>query len=201
MGAARNQARRSPVRTANSLVEGTRHDHPDRARPPRRRRRRTGQQGGATARALLAAGADVRALVRDPDADPARDLRTAGATTVRADLNDPASLRAAFDGVAAVFAMTTFTGDGGLAQETEHGIAITDAAVAAGVPHLVYSSVGGAERHTGIGHFESKRRVEEYLDAAPIATTFVRPAFFMENLAVSDGVLSLPLPGGIPPCR
>jgi uncharacterized protein YbjT (DUF2867 family) len=76
----------------------------------------------------------------------------------------------------------------------------------AGVPHVVYSSVGGAERHTGIPHFDSKRDVEEYLAAKDLPTTFVRPVFFMDNFALfatpamADGtlVVRLPLPPGIP---
>ena len=164
----------------------------------------TGQQGGATARALLAAGAGVRALVRDPEVEAAHALAAEGVTLIRADLENPASLRAAFDGVAGVFAVTTpYTG---LEAETRHGIAIADAAKAAGAPHLVYSSVGGADRKTGIPHFESKRRVEEHLESLQLPTTIIRPVFFMDNFArfagptEEDGVLvvRLPLPAGIP---
>lgn len=162
----------------------------------------TGQQGGATARALLAAGANVRALVRDPDAAAARALAGAGADLVRADLTDPASLAAAFTGVDGVFAMTTSFTPRGTEGETADGVRIADAAAAVGVPHLVYSSVGGAERGTGIPHFESKRRVEEHLEDLDLPTTFVRPVFFMENLAPVAGddgtVLRLPLPAGVP---
>jgi uncharacterized protein YbjT (DUF2867 family) len=123
----------------------------------------TGQQGGATARALLTVGAGVRALVRDPQAGAAKALAQLGAQLVRADLADVDSLRAAFTGVDGVFAMTTLTGPQGTEGEVEHGRLIGDAARDSNVPHVVYSSVGGAERHTGIPHFESKRRVEEYL--------------------------------------
>lgn len=162
----------------------------------------TGQQGGATARALLAAGTTVRALVRRPDSDAARHLAAAGAELVRADLTDPASLRAAFQGADGVFAMTTSFTDRGTDGETEDGVRITDAAVAAGVGHLVYGSVGGAERRTGVPHFESKRRVEEHIASLGIPATIVRPVFFMENLAPTqeDGttVLRLPLPADVP---
>jgi uncharacterized protein YbjT (DUF2867 family) len=74
---------------------------------------------------------------------------------------------------------------------------MADAALAAGVRHVVYSSVGGAERHTGIPHFESKRRIEERLESLGLRTTFVRPTFFMENFfrrappQVEDGILVL----------
>ena len=162
----------------------------------------TGQQGGATARALLAAGVAVRALVRDRTSGPARALADAGAELVPADLTDQESLRAAFSGVDGVFAMTTSFTPRGTEGETADGVRIADAAVAAGVPHLVYSSVGGAERHTGIPHFESKRRVEEHIEGLDLPATFVRPVFFMENLSPSteDGatVLRLPLPADVP---
>ena len=141
----------------------------------------TGRQGGAAARALLAAGAKIRALVHDPAAPAARALAQRGAEVVPADLDDPASLRRALTGVHGLFAMTTFAGPKGTQGEVEHGRHIADAARQAGVAQVVYSSVGGAERATGIPHFESKRRVEEYMIAVGLPTCFVRPTFFMDN--------------------
>jgi uncharacterized protein YbjT (DUF2867 family) len=166
----------------------------------------TGLQGGATVRALLGANALVRALARRTDSDAARALTELGADLVVADLDDPESLRAAFTGVDGVFAMTTPGYDLRIDLEVRHGHAIVDAAAAARVPHVVYSSVGGAERHTGIPHFDSKRDIEEYLVAQGLSTTFVRPVFFMDNFAqfatptMEDGTLlvRLPLPPGIP---
>ncbi len=166
----------------------------------------TGQQGGATAKALLTTGAQVRALVRDLSAPSAQALRKLGAQLVLADLDDPASLRSAFTDTAGVFAMTTFTGPAGTEGEVTHGIAIADAARDATVPHVVYSSVGGADRKTGIPHFESKWRVEEYLRSIGLRTTVVRPAFFMDNFANymppervnGTLVLRMPLPKDIP---
>lgn len=166
----------------------------------------TGQQGGATARALLAAGAGVRALTRNPHSESAQDLTRRGAQPLRVDLEDATSLREAFSGVDGVFAMTTFATERGTEGEVEDGKAIAEAAHDAGVPHIVYSSVGGAERHTGIPHFESKRRVEEHMESLGLPATFVRPAFFMDNFAsffaprVEDGalVLRMPLPAGVP---
>jgi len=166
----------------------------------------TGQQGGATARALLGAGASVRALTRRPDSDAARALAALGADVVPIDLDEPAGLRATFADVRAVFAMTTPGYEQRPDLEVTHGHAIADAAAGAGVPHVVYSSVGGAERHTGIPHFDSKRDVEEYLIAQGLSTTFVRPVFFMDNFAqfltptVTDGALivRLPLPPEVP---
>ena len=165
----------------------------------------TGQQGGATAAALLDAGVRVRALVRDPGKPAARALAERGAELVRADLTDPAAVRSALDGVDRLFAMTTFAGERGVEGEVEQGRTLADAAAATGVDHVVYSSVGGAERHTGVPHFESKRRVEEHMESLGLPVTFLRPVFFMENLTaqgptVEDGelVVRLPLPAGVP---
>jgi uncharacterized protein YbjT (DUF2867 family) len=138
----------------------------------------TGQQGGATARALLSAGVSVRALVRDPQKPAAQALAAAGAQLAVADFDDPASVQTAFDGVARVFAMTTMSSGRGTQGEVNDGILLADAVKAAGVEHLVYSSVGGAERHTGIPHFESKRRVEEHIESLGLPATFVRQTFF-----------------------
>jgi len=166
----------------------------------------TGLQGGATVRALLDAHAPVRALVRRTDSDAACALAELGADLVVADLDDFDGLRAAFTDVDGVFAMTTPGIDRSIDREVKHGRAIADAAAAAGVPHVVYSSVGGAERHTGIPHFDSKREIEEYLVGRGLPTTFVRPVFFMDNFAlyaaptVEGGTLTvrMPLPRGIP---
>ena len=163
----------------------------------------TGQQGGAVLDALLSHGAPVRAVTRNPHAEKSRALTARGIEVVSADLDDHDSVRAAFDGAAAAFAMATHDGPRGTEREIAHGRTIARAAGEAHLPHLVYSSVGGADRHSGIPHFESKRRIEEFLvDAVPV--TFVRPTFFMETLRwmiQRDGdntVLAMPMAGTTP---
>ncbi len=166
----------------------------------------TGEQGGAVARTLLARGVPTRALVRDPEADKAKALVDGGAELITADLEDQASLDAAFTGAAGVFAMASPTPHGGAAGEAAHGRAIADAASAVGVAHVVYSSVDGVDRSTGIPHFESKRQIEEYLQEQGVPSTFVRPVFFMDNFArfmvpaEEDGavVVRMPMPGDVP---
>jgi uncharacterized protein YbjT (DUF2867 family) len=76
-----------------------------------------------------------------------------------------------------------------------------EACMQAGVKHLVYSSVAGADRETGVPHFESKRQVELFLRGLGVPITILAPVFFMENLlrpaalqALSTGTLTLPLP-------
>jgi uncharacterized protein YbjT (DUF2867 family) len=165
----------------------------------------TGQQGGRVVDALLGAGAPVRALVRDPASSAARALEARGVALVTADQEDGDSLVRGLDGAASLFFLTTFAGADGTEGEVRRGTVVAEAAARAGVPHVLYSSVGGAERHTGIPHFESKRRVEERLAEIAVRATFLRPTFFMENLTGQltpgpDGkvVVRLPMPGDVP---
>jgi uncharacterized protein YbjT (DUF2867 family) len=159
----------------------------------------TGNQGGAVARHLHADGWQVRALTRDPDSPKARALKDLGLEVVRGDTTDRASLDDALRGVYGVFAVAT-PFEKGPENEIVQGTTLGDAAAAAGVRHFVYSSVGGAERKTGIPHFESKFEVEKYLGNLGFSLTVLRPVFFMENLVFwstqrSDaGALSIPMP-------
>lgn len=148
----------------------------------------TGQQGGSVAAALLAAGWQVRALVRDPAAATALALRDAGADVVQGAFADPSSLRAAMQGVHGVFSVQPSSGQGaalGLsdADEERFGKLIADLAVDSGVQHLVYTSTNAiGDEPTGMGHFDSKGRIEDHIRTLPITATIVRPAAFMEML-------------------
>jgi uncharacterized protein YbjT (DUF2867 family) len=115
----------------------------------------TGHQGGAVARQLRARGWSVRGLTRNPDRPLAKGLAAAGVEIVRGDLNDRASLDPLVKDVSGVYSVQNFF-EAGYAGEVRQGKNLADAAQAAGVRHFLYSSVGGADRATGIPHFESK---------------------------------------------
>jgi uncharacterized protein YbjT (DUF2867 family) len=160
----------------------------------------TGKQGGAVVRHLLAAGYPVRALTRDPDGPAAGDLRERGVEVLGGDLADPAAVRRALADVYGLFSVQTFGMTlAGTYEETRQGVALAEAAAAAGVRHVVHSSVGGVDRDSGIPHFENKLPVERHFTALGVPTTFLRPVFFMENFdlffarSVADGVVALPL--------
>ena len=160
----------------------------------------TGQQGGAVARELLAAGHSVRAMTRKPDGDAAQALAALGAEVVAGDLDDTASLAAALDGVWGVFAVQN-SWEAGIEGEEEQGKRIAQLAKDAGVQHFVYTSVGGADRKTGIPHFDNKFRVEEKVRSLGFPSyTVLRPVFFMENFlspwykpAIDEGNLAMSL--------
>jgi uncharacterized protein YbjT (DUF2867 family) len=140
----------------------------------------TGKQGGAVARGLLERGHKVRAVTRDPNSSQAKALAKAGATLVAASLEDTAAITKALEGATSLFAMTTPSG--GTDAETRQGVAAVDAAKAAGV-HLVFTSVGSANRQTGIPHFDSKYEVEKHIAKVGVRATILGPAYFMENLS------------------
>jgi uncharacterized protein YbjT (DUF2867 family) len=141
----------------------------------------TGQQGGALARVLLEKGHQVRAFVRRPDSPEIAELERLGAELAEGDFEEPSTIERAARGMDAVFVVAT-PFEAGMEAETRHGIAAADAAKAAGVSHLVYSSVANADKDTAIPHFDSKRRVEEHIEDLGIPYTIVAPVYFMDNL-------------------
>ena len=146
----------------------------------------TGNQGGATARHLLADGWHVRALVRDDTAAAATALAAAGAELVRGDLDDPASVATAVHGAYGVYSVQSAN-----PNELVQGTNVVDAAKAADVRHLVYSSVGGAEsqngfyREHGWGPIE-KWQIEQHIRSRGVPATILRPAGFMEDFTSPD---------------
>ncbi|MFF4013907.1 NmrA/HSCARG family protein [Streptomyces sp. NPDC001843] len=164
----------------------------------------TGAQGGATARALLAAGHQVRALTRHPDSPAADALRSLGAEVRRADFDDRPSLEAALTGADSLFAVTTPFGTD-TAAEVRQGKALVDAAAEGRLGHIVFTSAAHADRGTGVPHYESKHLVEQHLRAAGVPWTVIAPAAFMDNYAggwtldgLRDGTFAWPMPADRP---
>ena len=156
----------------------------------------TGKQGGAVVKSLLERGHEVRAVTRSTESAKARELANAGVTLVRASLEDTAALTKALEGATSLFAMTT-PFEGGTQAETRQGISAADAAKAAGV-HLVFTSVGSANRQTGVPHFDSKYNIEEYIARIGVHATVLAPVYFMENLyfgkqQLANGIYATPL--------
>ncbi|GAA3422303.1 NmrA family NAD(P)-binding protein [Streptosporangium vulgare] len=170
----------------------------------------TGQQGGATARALLAAGVPVRALVRDPATGRARAVEALGAELVTGDLRDRDSVTRAAQGARAVFSVQmpamragAFDFEGELTQAAN----LVEGALAAGVPQFVHTSVTGAGHHTEApgwaeGRWASMAPVfaaksgaqDRVREAGFTHWSIIKPGFFMENFLPSAAYL---LPRGV----
>lgn len=141
----------------------------------------TGTQGRAVIRHLRKAGHQVRGLTRDPESKSARPLVEQGVTLVRGDLEDPASLEAAMQGVDGVYLVTDFFKNG-IDGEIRHGKRVADLCAKLGIRHLVHASVNGADRNSGVPHFDSKGEIERYIRDLKLPATFLRPAIFFEDL-------------------
>ncbi|WP_031167146.1 NmrA/HSCARG family protein [Streptosporangium roseum] len=163
----------------------------------------TGLQGRTVTRHLLRDGWRVRALTRDPNGAEAQALARAGAQVVRAQMADLDSLTAAAEGAWGLFSVQPTVGSPGTARdfttedEVRWGVNVAEAAHAAGVGHLVFTSVAGADRHLSEKvpvNLVSKWRIEQRIAELGLPATILRPVSFMENFtggyALRNGTLS-----------
>ena len=151
----------------------------------------TGRQGGAVIRHMLPKGWKMRALTRNPASHAATELAGQRVEVMQGDLEDAPSLDRACRGIYGIYSVQDFWSVGAK-REVQQGKNLADAAKNAGVQHFVFSSVGGAERNTGIPHWESKWEIEKYIRQLALPATIFRPASFMETyhiLEVEVGIL------------
>jgi len=151
----------------------------------------TGRVGRHLVDQLIARGAQVRVLTRDP----AKATFPAGVEVVKGDLLDIDSLRDAFQGVKALFLLNAVTGD-----EFAQALITLNIAREAGVDRLVYLSVMHADRAVNVPHFAVKSGAERMIEQMGFNATILRPAYFIENdLMIKDAILGhrvYPIPIG-----
>lgn len=138
----------------------------------------TGRLGRALLPALLAAGFEVRALVRRPDA-----ALPAGVSAVAGDLADGAGLAEAVRDVDAIVHLASGSAGGDTEAIDIAGTArLIEAARASGSPHLLYLSIVGIDR-TPLPYYAVKVRVEEQIAASGLPWTSLRTTQFHELIA------------------
>ena len=155
----------------------------------------TGKVGGATARALLSTGRRVRAVVRD--AEKARRWSDLGCEVVLAEMEDAGALTRAFAHVTGAFILPppVFDPRPGFPEAKAVISAVRDALVAAHPARVVCLSTIGAQALQS-NLLTQRTLMEDALSKLPLPVTFLRPAWFMENLswdvpqARDQGVLS-----------
>jgi len=150
----------------------------------------TGRQGGAVVRHLRPKRWKLRALTRNPESYAARKLAEQDVELAQADLDDPGSLERAARGAYGIYSVQDFW-TVGAKREVQQGKSLADAAKKAGVEHFVYSSVGGAERNTGITHWETKWEIEKYIRSLRLPATVLRPVSFMETYHILEVEIGL----------
>jgi uncharacterized protein YbjT (DUF2867 family) len=116
---------------------------------------------------------------------------------VQADMDDPASLEVAFDGMERVFSVQSWW-ESGVEVEERQGKLVADVAREVGVKHLVYGSAGIGVSGTGIPHFENKIVVKRYMLELGLPVTVLRPTPFMELMTQKDFYPALATWGTMP---
>jgi uncharacterized protein YbjT (DUF2867 family) len=181
----------------------------------------TGAQGGGLARAILAdpgGGFSVRALTRDPSKDAAKALADQGAEVVQADLDDEASVAAAFEGAYGAYCLTNFWEHFSGEREIAQAENMAKAAAAAGIKHAIWSTFEDTRRLVPldddrmptlqgkykVAHFDAKAEANHFFTDRGVPTTFLYTSFYWENMIFfgsgpargEDGVLALTFPLG-----
>lgn len=159
----------------------------------------TGAQGGGLVRAILAdpqGGFSARAITRDPNSDAAKALAAAGAEVVAGDVDDVESLTRAFDGAYGAYCVTFFWAHFSPEKEQAQAKNMADAAKAAGVQHVIWSTLedtrhwmpkGDNRMPTLMGkykvpHFDAKGESDHFFTDAGVPTTFLLASFYWDNL-------------------
>jgi NAD(P)H dehydrogenase (quinone) len=152
----------------------------------------TGHLGGLVARQLAAAGSPQRLLVRDAGRAPELE----GAVPAVVTYADPVGAKAALEGVETLFLVSAAEAGDRLQQHCT----FVDAAAAAGVQHIVYTSFFGAAADStftlGRDHFATEERIR----ASGMGFTFLRDNFYLDFLpllAGTDGVIRGPAGDGV----
>jgi len=152
----------------------------------------TGHLGGRVARQLAGAGSPQRLLVREAGRAPELE----GAVPAVVTYADPVLAKAALDGVKTVFMVSAAEAEDRLQQHCT----FVDAAAAAGVRHIVYTSFFGAAADSiftlGRDHFATEERIK----ASGMGYTFLRDNFYLDFLpllAGEDGVIRGPAGDGV----
>jgi uncharacterized protein YbjT (DUF2867 family) len=157
----------------------------------------TGAQGGSLVEAILSdpnGGFAARAITRDATKDKARAIAAKGGEVVQADLDDVESLKKAFAGAYGVYAVTNFWEHFSGEKEKAQAKNIADAAKAAGVSHVIWSTLEDTRKLMNaddkrmpmlqskyrVPHFDAKAEANAYFEGLP--TTFLVASFYWDNL-------------------
>jgi uncharacterized protein YbjT (DUF2867 family) len=150
----------------------------------------TGTVGKQVINYLKGQSADVRGLTRSPE----KAQLPESIASVKGDLADIESVRAALEGVSTLFLVVANSTD-----ELSKAMLTLNAARDAKVKGIVYLSVYKGDHYADVPHFASKVVVERMIEACDLPATVLRPCYFMQNDAVqkdpllTHGVYGMPL--------
>jgi uncharacterized protein YbjT (DUF2867 family) len=181
----------------------------------------TGAQGGGLVRAILADKGSrfaVRALTRDAKSAAARELAKRGAEVVDADVDNPESLRRAFEGAYGAYCVTFYWAHFSPEKELAQATAMAHAARDAGVKHAIWSTLEDTRKLSPLSdnriptlmgrykvpHFDAKGEADNVFRESGPPTTFLLTSFYWDNFIHfgmgptrgADGRLAITFPMG-----
>ncbi|ORZ27928.1 hypothetical protein BCR41DRAFT_346255 [Lobosporangium transversale] len=152
----------------------------------------TGKQGGSVINYVLnhpelSRQYKIRAVTRVPSKPAAQALQERGVEVVKADLFDKKSIDAALSGAHTVFAnIATSFDESVYPKEMLQGKNLADAAVAAGVQYIIYSTLPHTRevsdgKHAHADAFNVKADIEGYIRSLPIKSAIFAPSMFYQD--------------------
>lgn len=159
----------------------------------------TGAQGGGLAHAILNdpnSEFRVRAVTRDPESDKAKELAAIGAEVVKADVDDPTSVRKALEGAYGAYFVTFFWAHFSPEKEMAEAKIYANAAKAAGLKHVIWSTLEDVRKYVPLDddsmptlrgkykvpHFDGKGESDQYFIDAGVPVTFMLASWYFDNL-------------------
>ncbi len=179
----------------------------------------TGAQGGGLVRAMLSDKGGpfaARAITRNVDSDKAKELAKLGAEVVSADVDDPESLKSAFEGAYGAYCVTFFWEHFSPEKEMAQARALAQAAKHAGLEHVIWSTLEDTRKWVPLSdsrmptlmekykvpHFDAKGEANQVFHDLGVPTTFLLTSFYWDNLIYlgmgpkkgPDGKLAITMP-------
>ena len=159
----------------------------------------TGAQGGGLVHAILndpESEFSVRAITRNPDSENAQKLASMGVEVVTADVDNPESLKKAFDGAYGAYCVTSFWEHMSPEKETKQAKALAEATKEAGLEHVVWSTLEDTRNwvplendsmptlmeNYKVPHFDAKGEADHFFTELDVPVTFLHTSFYWDNL-------------------
>ncbi|HSO87548.1 MAG TPA: NmrA/HSCARG family protein [Draconibacterium sp.] len=181
----------------------------------------TGAQGRGLINSILndkAGGFKVRAITRNAGSDKAKELAKLGVEVVEANVDDKTSLAKAFEGAYGAYCVTFFWEHFSPEKENLHAKNMADAAVEAGVKHVIWSTLEDTRKWIPLSdnrmptlhgkykvpHFDAKGESNVYFEKSGVPYTLLNTSFYWENFIYfglgpqkgPDGKLAITFPMG-----
>ena len=172
----------------------------------------TGAQGGGLVRAICAdpdGGFAARAITRNPESDKAKALAALGVEIVQGDLDDEASVEAAFGGAYGAYCVTNYWEYFDPEREIQQARNMAEAAKNVGLKHVIWSTLDDTRKWVPLDddrmptlmdkykvpHYDGKGEADAMFAELGVPTTWLLTSFYWDNF-IHFGLGPKPGPDG-----